>query len=55
MKESKTKSETKKESTKDESLKTFNFTRDGVVIKAKNRAEAEKLFKERNKSSKEDK
>ncbi len=34
-------------------LKVYNFTRDGVVVEAKNRKEAEKLLKES--KSKEDK
>ena len=46
MSESKTKSETKKSESKDDGLKVFNFTRDGVVVRAKNRKEAEKLLKE---------
>lgn len=52
MTESKTKSDVKKDDSttvKEERLRVFNFTRDGVVVRAKNRKEAEKLFKERNK------
>lgn len=55
MPESKAKSDSKTEAPKEENLKVFNFTRDNIVIKAKNRKEAEKLLKEQLNPKEEDK
>lgn len=53
MSKEESKTTTPKEDETTSKLKVYNFTRDGVVVEAKSRKEAEKLLKEQ--KSKEDK
>lgn len=54
MSKAESKTTTEKEAETTSNLKVYNFTRDGVVVEAKSRKEAEELLKERSKA-KEDK